>query len=132
MAVEFDAVREGQPLKLTAKLMKQPKQGRELQELKDEQFELTARELSVADRLDSHLTQEAHGVRITTVESAGWAALGGLKERDVLEAINTQPVTSITDLKELLAGFKKTKPRHVVFFVRRGIRTQFVELEPKW
>ncbi len=130
--VEFDAVRDGQPLKLSVKLLKQPKQGRELQELKDNQFEFTARELSVTDRLDSNLEPEVEGVRITTVENAGWAALGGLKERDVLLSINNKPLHNITELKDMLAEFKKTKPRRVVLFVRRGVRTQFVELEPKW
>ena len=130
--VEFDAVRDGQPLKITVKLMKQPKQGRELQELRDEQFEFTARELSSSDRLDSNLSQDVKGVSIIHVENAGWAALGGLHERDVLQSIDGKAVNTIDSLKDLLTGFKKTKPRRVVFFVRRGIRTQFIELEPRW
>ena len=26
----------------------------------------------------------------------------------------------------------ETKPRRVMFFIKRGIRTYFIELEPKW
>ena len=112
--------------------MKQPKQGPELQEIKDLEFELTARELSVSDRVDSNLKPDTQGVRITTVDNAGWAALGGLRERDVLLSINNKAVTSIAGLKDMLAEFKKSRPRRVVFFVRRSIRTQYIELEPKW
>ena len=131
-SVEFDVVRDGQPQKITAKLLKQPKQGPELQEIKDLEFEFTARELSVSDRVDSNLKPDTQGVRITTVDNAGWAALGGLRERDVLLSINNKAVTSIAGLKDMLAEFKKTRPRRVVFFVRRSIRTQYIELEPKW
>jgi serine protease Do len=130
--VELDAFRDGGPMKFNVKLLQQPKQASELPKHTDTQFEFTATELSVSDRHESRLPTDLPGVRITTVESAGWAALGGLRERDVLLSIDGKPTGSIDELKSVLAALKQAKPRRVALFVRRGMRTTFVELEPKW
>lgn len=130
--IELDAFRDGEPMKFNVKLLQQPKQASELPKHADTQFEFTATEISVSDRHESRLPEDLQGLRITTVESAGWAALAGLRERDVLLAIDGQPADSIDALKTILAKLKQTKPRRVTFFVRRGIRTFFIELEPKW
>jgi serine protease Do len=129
---ELAGVRAGQPLKLTAKLGRQPKPNSDLDEYKDEQFEFNARELSFNDRVSDESLAEVKGVRIVTVPSAGWAALAGLSSGDTLLAIDGQPTDSIATLKKILAQVRDSKPRRVTLFVKRGIRTQFLELEPKW
>jgi serine protease Do len=129
---ELEGVRAGAPLKLTAKLGRQPKPNSDLDEYKDEQFEFNARELSFNDRLNDESLAEVKGVRIITVQSAGWAALAGLSSGDTLLAIDGRPTDSIAALKKVLAQVRDTKPRRVTLFVKRGIRTQFLELEPKW
>jgi serine protease Do len=129
---ELEGVRAGQPLKLTAKLGKQPKPSAELDEYKDEQFEFKARELSLNDRVEARLPDELKGVRVNSVENAGWAALGGLSSGDIVLSIDGQTVDSIATLKKLLTRLRETKPRRVAFFIQRGIHTYFLELEPKW
>jgi serine protease Do len=130
--VELEGVRAGQPLKLTARLGRQPKPNSELEEYKDDRFEFAARELALSERVDARLRENEPGVRIGAVQSAGWAALAGLSSGDILVAIDGQNVDSITTLKRLMAKLQETRPRRVEFFVKRGIRTEFVELEPKW
>ncbi len=129
---ELSVVRAGQPLTLTASLVRQPKPSSDLEEYKDQLFEFKARELSLADRVDEKLSAEAKAVRIVSVENAGWAALAGLASGDVLLAIDGRPAESIPAVKAVMAGLSETRPRRVTFFVRRGIRTQFIEIEPKW
>jgi serine protease Do len=129
---ELDGLRNSQPLKLTAKLGRQPKPNSELEEYKDERFEFTARELSLNDRIEAKLGAADRGVRISSVVNAGWAALAGLGSGDILLAIDGQPVDSIPMLRNLMIRLRETKPRRVMFFAQRGIRTQFIEVEPKW
>jgi serine protease Do len=130
--VELQGVRAGEPLKLTAKLGRQPKPNSDLDEYKDEQFEFNARELSFNDRLSDEALAGVKGVRVVTVQGAGWAALAGLASGDTLLTIDGQPTDSIAALKKILAQVREAKPRRVTLFVKRGIRTQFLELEPKW
>ncbi|MDO5519746.1 MAG: trypsin-like peptidase domain-containing protein [bacterium] len=46
------------------------------------------------------------GVRVASVEANGAAAKGGIKEKDIITAVNGIEVTSITALKERVNGFK--------------------------
>ncbi len=129
---EFEGVRGGKPLKITAKLGKQPKPNSDLKEYKDDRFEFNARELSLADRVESRMAEAESGVRIGTVQNAGWAALAGLDHGDILISVDGQSTATIEELKKILNRVRETKPRRVVFFIKRGIRTQFIELEPQW
>jgi serine protease Do len=129
---ELAGVRAGKPLKISLKLGKQPKPATELEEYKDDRFEFTARELSLRDRLDAKLRETDSGVRIVTVQGAGWAALAGLSSGDLVLSIDGRQVEGIVALRQLMAKLRETKPRSVVFFIKRGIRTGFLELEPKW
>ena len=129
---ELVGVRNGAPLSLTVKLARQPKPDSEQDEYKEELFEFKARDLSLNDRLEERLGAGDKGVRINSVQRAGWAALAGLNSGDILLAVGGQPVDSIASLKKAMAQLRGTKPRLVTFFVKRGIRTQYLELEPRW
>ena len=129
---ELEGRREGKPLKLSIVLGRQPKPSSELEEYKDEQFEFSARELSLTDRIDAKLPEDTKGVRIGAVQNAGWAALAGLSPGDILLTIDSHPVSGIAELKITMKQMEVTKPRRVSFFIKRGIRTSFIELEPKW
>jgi serine protease Do len=129
---ELEGMRDGRPLKISVPLGRQPKPNSELEEYKDEQFEFSARELSLTDRIDAKLGESEKGVRIGSAQNAGWAALAGLSSGDILLKIDGQPVAGIAELKATMKKLNESKPRRVAFFIKRGIRTQFIELEPKW
>jgi serine protease Do len=130
--VELEGLRGAEKLKLTARLGAQPKPNSDLDEYKDDQFEFKARELSFNDRLSDETLANIKGVRIVAVQSAGWAALAGLASGDTLLSIDGKSIDSIAGLRRVLAGVCDQKPRRVALFIKRGIRTQFLELEPKW
>ena len=130
--IVLEGVRDGQPLKLAATLARQPKPSSELPEYKDDRFEFTARELSVNDRADDKLGAEVRGLKVNAVQNAGWTALAGLSAGDVLLTVDGKPMDSVATLKSLLQGYRDSKPRRVVFFVRRGVHTFYLEIEPKW
>jgi len=129
---ELQGQRDGQTMKWQATLGKQPKPAADLAEYKDELFEFTARELSLNDRVNERLKESQSGVRISAVSAGGWAALANLGPGDVLFSVDDQEVDSIETLKRLMKDVSDRKPSRVKLFIKRGIYTAFLELEPKW
>jgi serine protease Do len=130
--IEVTGRRGANDLSLSAKLGAQPKPNSDQTEFKDEQFEFKARNLSFSDRVDDKLADHEKGVRIVSVQNAGWAALAGLSTGDILLTMGGKPTDSIAALKQTLAALKSEKPRRITLFIKRGVRTQFLELEPRW
>lgn len=95
-------------------------------------LEFNSREIGQEDRVAKKLPDDFKGVLITGVTPAGWAALGGLSSGDFLISIDNKPVDSIDSLKTILADLEKNARTPVPMFVRRGITTRYVELEPTW
>ena len=130
--VTFEIWREGKTLELNATLDKRPTPSNELPELEDEELEYTVRELSFADRVFLRIEPDEDGVLVENVESAGWAALAGLRQGDILLSVNQYPVSNIEKVKSLMTEIKKEQPKQIIFFIKRGIHTLFLELEPEW
>jgi serine protease Do len=104
----------------------------ELDSYECETLEFTARDIGQSDRVSDKLPEDLKGVLITAVTPAGWAALGGLSSADILISMDGKPVESIDGMKPILADLEKNKRSPVVMFVRRGITTLYIELEPSW
>jgi serine protease Do len=130
--VQIEGLRAGQALALSVELQASPRSPRELDEFYDEQFEFTARDLTVQDRLDEQLDADLAGAFVTSVESGGWASLAQLAVADVVLAIDGARVASADDLQRAMRAIEQKRPRRVVFHVRRGVSTLFLELEPAW
>ena len=130
--VRLDVVRDGQPLQVEVVLETPPAPGSELESHKDVDFEFTAREMSFFDRTEKKLDPKLEGVLVHRVEPAGWAALGGLDAGDVLMSVDGKAVASIRLLREALSAARKAKATRVVFQIRRGVHTAFLEISPAW
>jgi serine protease Do len=104
----------------------------ELASFECEPLEFTARDLAQTDRVSEKLPADFKGVRITAVTPAGWAALAGLVTGDLLLSVDGKSVDSIETLKPILADLEKNLRSPFVLFVRRGITTRYIELEPTW
>ena len=129
---ELAGVRAGEAMKWTATLGKTPKPASDLDEYQDELFEFSAREMSLNDRVNERLNDSQQGVRISSVTSGGWAALAGLGSGDVLFSVGGRSVDSIDTLRAVMKDVSQKKPQRVKLFIKRGIYTAFLELEPKW
>lgn len=130
--VRLDVVRDGRPLVVQARLAPSPPAPRELVEFRDGDFEFSARDLTVQDRLEESLEDGVHGALVTGVENGGWAALAQLAVGDVILSIDGQPMAGVQDLEQRMARIAEARPRRVVVLVRRGVSTLFLELEPAW
>jgi serine protease Do len=104
----------------------------ELDSHDSETLEFNARDLGQEDRVAEKLPADFKGVLVTAVAPAGWAALGGLSVGDILIDIDGKPVDSVDALKSVLAALAENRRSPVVLFVRRGITTRYIELEPAW
>lgn len=132
--VELAGLRAGQPHTWSATLAARPVDDQQLLEHQDALFEFTARQLSAAQRdlVRKRQGQEPTGLSVTKVEANGWAALGGLLPEDIILTIDGTPTDTLDQLKTQLKALRETKPRSVVFGIRRGARTHFLEIEPRW
>ncbi|MFC1764919.1 PDZ domain-containing protein [Planctomycetota bacterium] len=98
----------------------------------DTAFEFTLRDLAFTDRLDLQLDNDVAGVLVESVQAAGWAALADLRPHDVVVAINGSPVPMVSVARDVLLQMAMQKKARVVFFVQRGRKTQFIEVETTW
>jgi S1-C subfamily serine protease len=131
--VGFEVWRDGEKIDLNATLDKRPTPANELPEYEDEELEYTVRELSFGDRVFLRIKpEEEHALLVENVESAGWASLAGLRQGDLLLRVNGTNVHGIEQMNEVMDQIHQSKPQQVVFFVKRGIHTLFIEIEPEW
>ena len=113
-------------------LAEAPKLAREMKKYQDEVFEFTARDITFFDRASEKWAREQTGVLVEQVKPGGWAALGDLATSDLIIAIDGNPVNTVDDIRERMTEITESAREYVVFKVRRGIRTLYLELEPKW
>ena len=127
------SIRRGaENLDLNVTLDASPDGTSELDSFDCETLEFNSRDIGQADRVSDKLPDDFKGVLITAVTPAGWAALGGLSAGDMIISIDGKPVESIEALKPILVDLEKNLRSPIVLFVRRGITTRFIELEPSW
>jgi serine protease Do len=130
--VKLDVVRDGKPKVVEVTLAASPPSTRELAEYRDPHFEFTARDLTFQDRVQKKLAGAVRGALITGVENGGWAALAHLAVGDIVQSVDSAVVVDAATLQTRMAAIHEKKPTRVVFFVKRGVHTLFVELEPDW
>jgi S1-C subfamily serine protease len=128
----MSGLRDGGPLDLNITLEKRPDPANELPEYKEETFEFTVRELSFGDRVSIRLKNDHPGLMVHNVESAGWASLAGLRQGDLLLMINGANQSKVNAFEKRMNELIENKAKRIIFFVRRGIHTLFLELEPDW
>ncbi|MBL9122840.1 MAG: PDZ domain-containing protein [Planctomycetaceae bacterium] len=130
--VKLGLIRDKQPLEVTVALEPSPTPPAELKHYKDADFEFTARNLSLQDKVVRRLAPDATGVMIERVENAGWADLAHLAAGDIVLSVDREPTPNVDALEKVLAAAKQARTARLSFFVKRGIHTLFLEFEPTW
>src|SRR4029079_12598279 len=113
-------------------LAQTPSQAREMKSYEDPVFEFRARDIAEVDLQDPRFKAAAGSVLVESVVSRGWASLGHLLGGDVILAIDGTPVRGVNELKARMEDIEARRPESVVFEIKRGVRTMFIELEPAW
>jgi serine protease Do len=125
-------LRDGKQMELTVTLKEAPRLENELRVYEDVTLEFRARDLSYLDRVKRRWAKETTGALVSQVDPGGWASVGGLRTDDLVLAIDGKTVRDVKELEQTLRPMKDRKPAAVVFFVRRGVQTLFVEMQPTW
>ena len=130
--LSLEVYRDNKSMEINATLDKRPTPGNEMSEYEEESLEFTVRELSFADRVFMRLETDVNFLLVDNVESAGWASLAGLKQGDLLLQIDGDGVSGIDSFKQKMKSLSKSMPETIIFFIKRGIHTLFIELQPEW
>ncbi len=128
----FSGMRNGEKFDFNVTLEKRPDPSNELPDYEEETFEFTVRELSFGDRVTKRLKEKEPGLVVENVEPAGWASLAGLRQGDLILKINDETMNEVDFLENKMKQWIKEKKKRIVFFIKRGIHTLFLELEPDW
>jgi S1-C subfamily serine protease len=130
-SVTLTLFRDGKETPLPITLGSSPSLPREMKRYEDAIFEFKVRDIADEDREDPSVGTAA-GVLVESVAVRGWAALGRLNGGDVILGLDGKPVKDILDFQTRMTDIHARKPSAVVFEVRRGIRTMFIEIQPAW
>jgi len=130
--VLLDLYRKGTLIQVRAVLDAPPIPATELKRYRDEDFELSVRELTLDERITRRMGEDEAGVLVEEVLHAGWAALGQLASGDILLAIDDLPTPGPDAVEKILKAAVEERRQRLSFFVRRGIHTRYLELELAW
>ena len=131
-AVKFQVLRDGQEMEVAVTLAPSPSDDDDVAKYKDSDFEFSARDLTDAIKDQLNIPRSVKAARVTDVISNGWASLAGLAMGDLILKIDGEPISGAKSLEKKLAAIKSTKQAQTVFFIQRGVRNQFLQLEPSW
>jgi serine protease Do len=125
--------RDGRDMALPVVLGTTPEPVRNMPSYEDAQFEFRGRDLAASDRNDPRLVSSAaRGVFVDSVSQGGWAALARMAVGDIILQVDGHDVANVRDLSARMQEIAAARPASVVFHVRRGIRTMFLEIRPSW
>jgi serine protease Do len=130
--VELSVIHDKAPQKVKVALETSPRLPREMKKYDDPNFEFRVRDIAAADRLEEGLPLDQRGVLVDAVREGGWAALAHLAVGDLLLAIDGDAVADVEAVQTKMTEIATRKPSSIVFRVKRGLRTFFVELQGGW
>jgi serine protease Do len=130
--VKLTVLRDGKEQHLAVKLDASPRLPREMKKYEDSNFEFRVRDMTTADQNEKSWTEGQKGVLVEAVREGGWAALAQLADGDLLMEIDGDAVADVEAVQKKMESVAERKPAVVVFKVRRGIRTLYVELQSGW
>jgi serine protease Do len=129
---KFTVIRDGKEQPVTVELVAAPKLAREMKKHRDENFDLTVRDICFFDRVDQHWSESQPGVIVQTVDEGGWSSLGGLSSNDLIVDIDGEKVVDVAGFEAQMKKISDEKPKTVIFHVKHGIHEKYAEIQPVW
>jgi S1-C subfamily serine protease len=104
----------------------------EVEEWEEKTFGLRVKPIT-RDFLDrERLPLDTPGVRVTQVESAGWAYLAGVRRGDIIDGVVLSKVPDLDAFKKVMAEVIGAEEAEVCFAVIRGGKSLFLCVRPQW
>ena len=132
----FTVLRSGdkglEEIEVRAVMEEEPTQEYEVQDWEEKTFGLRIKPIT-RDFLDrERLPLDTAGVRVSQVESAGWAYLAGVRRNDIIRGIVLKKVRNMKEFKAVIADVIKAEEAEVCFGVIRGGKSLFLCVRPQW
>jgi serine protease Do len=129
--VQLTVWRGGTLSQIPITLEHQPVPAAELENYVDDLLELTVRELAFEDRTRLQLAPDRHGLIVQSLIAAGWAALAGLRNDDLLLEAGGKPLTDVASFREARDAALHGNAERWLLRIERNGRTSFIELDLK-
>jgi S1-C subfamily serine protease len=104
----------------------------EVAEYHDKSFGLKLKPLTRDFLERSRLPLDTKGVRVTWVESAGWASIAGVRSGDVIQKMVLKPCPDMDAYEKIMAALMKSRDAEVCYNVLRQRKSLFVCVRPDW
>ncbi|MCS7301561.1 MAG: PDZ domain-containing protein [Fimbriimonadales bacterium] len=125
-------IRNGERRQLRVKLEPNPAAADIARSVRISELDFAVRNITALDRMRNYWREDQQGVLVTEVANGGWAQLGGLRNGDLILAVNEQPIQNTQDFQQVLREVIQQQPPVVILFVLRDRETSFVFIEPDW
>jgi len=130
--VNIQILRGNESLDIPVTLELAPPAEREMKRFRDDVLELVVRDMTFRDRVSRKISDQVSGVVTEMVTGGGWADLGGLRAGDLILSIDGAAVENVSVYENCVETARKQERSRLVFKIRRGVHTRFIEIEPKW
>ncbi len=130
LSVKF--IRDGEPMEIKLTLLPRPKSGRDADEIEDDVFGLTLRELTTDARIMMNLSEDVDGLIVRRVKSGSPAALAGLRPGFLVMAVGDRTIRTLEDYTDAIEVESRVKPREIRVCCRVGASTAFFRVQPRW
>ncbi|MCC7139357.1 MAG: PDZ domain-containing protein [Planctomycetes bacterium] len=131
-SAKFKLVRDGAAVEVDVVLQETPNAAAEAKSAADADLEYKVRSIVFFDRVENRWPADQGGVIVTEATRGGWANLAGLQGGDLILRIQEEAVDGIPAFEAMTKKLKEAKPEIVSVFVRRGYRTAYVFIQPRW
>ena len=118
-------------LELAIVLEAQPTPSAEMPEWEDIKLEYEVRDVAFDDRVRLQLPGNLSGVLVSSVVSAGWSYLAGLRSDDLIMEIDGTKVATVAELQRARNAVVSSGKGHLVMLVYRRGETGFIEINLK-
>ncbi|MCX7992182.1 MAG: PDZ domain-containing protein, partial [Fimbriimonadales bacterium] len=125
-------LRNGERREVRVKLEPSPAAAEAVQSVRQNELDFAVRDITALDRMRNRWRENQQGVLVVDVPNGGWAQLGGLRNGDLILAVNEQPIQNTQDFQQVMQQVVKQQPPIVMLFVLRDRETSFVFIEPDW
>ncbi|MCS7208991.1 MAG: PDZ domain-containing protein [Fimbriimonadales bacterium] len=129
---KLTVVRNGERREIRVKLEPSPASAEAVRSIRQNELDFAVRDITALDRMRNRWREDQQGVLVTDVPNGGWAQLGGLRNGDLILAVNEQPIQNLQDFQQVMQTVVQQQPPVVILYVLRDRETSFVFIEPDW
>lgn len=130
--VPVDIMRDGAAVRLTMTLEEATATAAEPERYEDPDLDVAIRELTLTDRAVQKIPDHVRAVLVERVEPASVSALADLRGGDLLLSVDGAATPDVPSARRALQAAVRARARFIILFVRRGVHTRYLEMEPDW